>query len=148
MGFATVPVSHGLDSTVWTDAKAGYIDQAISTVGGGATLSNIAVRHSVAQSVTTTITPAANTHHEFNVYREITLPATITDVKISANRTNDIALLGTLHNDNPSLSNGTGAGTAPPINPIYLNDESDMEFTTPGSVGTYVVHRIGKIWTE
>ena len=109
------------------------------------TLSNISVRHSVIESVTTTITPAANTHHEFNVYTEATLPANVTDITISANRTNDIETAYNLSTSRVYMGLGGGAEGG---GYVALNDESDMDITTPATAGTYIFHRIGKIWTE
>ena len=109
------------------------------------TLSNIAVRHSVAESILTTITPAANTHHIFNVYKEGTLPATVSDITISANRLDDIELAYGMTTTRSFM--GLDAGAFAP-NEIFLNDESDMDITTPATVGTYIFQRIGRIWTE
>ena len=109
------------------------------------TESNIAVRHSVSESTTTTISPAAGEQHQFIVVQESGVAAT-TPATVSANRTNDVQV-GGMENGNAGwirqFSNGSFSGAM--LGYIHANSASDFEWITPATVGTYIWQRIGKI---
>lgn len=137
-----------LDGDLWSDTTANLLKLNVSGTAeeiGGLDIANIAVRHSISESITTTIAPASGEHHTFTVWGE-SMPSNIITMDISANRTNNVTVLIRLQQNNSILYDPAAGETFNgQMLPIRINDASDWDFTTPATVGTYIVQRIGDI---
>ena len=120
-------------------------NQAVATTGG-LSVANIAVRHSVAQNITTTIQPASGEQHSFLVYRE-SAPASIASINISVDRTNDVTSYGRMSLNDHIMAVDEVTTSSDANSNVLINDASEWEFLTSATAGTNIIQRIGTIFS-
>jgi len=122
-----------------------------SLAGVGLTIQNIAIRDNIAESTTLLISPAAGEHHEMNIYGEA-MPGGTASPILSANRTNNMQGIMDFSNNNQPRQmyhrDTNASGLLSGLAPIFLNDASDLEWTSGAMVGTYRYQRIGRIMRQ
>lgn len=150
-------VNHNLGSTVGQSlhmlrnlAIAGSITDSLMDKIRGATtgqvfatssgnpLTNIVVRISTIQDITTTITPAVGEHQHFMLFVPQANPAAILIIQISDGvNFVDIGDLST------SLGSFINRNADALVGNLLLNSDSSFRWINPATNGTYIVSRIG-----
>jgi hypothetical protein len=113
-------------------------NQAVPTVA--LTITNQDARTSTAENITTTITPPAASLTVFKLWGE-SLPAVISALETSTNSGTNFFDPGAAIA--PLEAATETASTIGNANPIVLGANGRLRWTTPGTVGTYIVSRAG-----
>ena len=116
-----------------------------AVVAGGLSVSNIAERESTCENITTTLTPSAGQQFVFNQFGE-SLPLDISIVEWSSDAGSNFFDPGAVMKNNSQMSTTTGTVLDTPID-VHLGSGSRLRWTNPATVGTYIVARIGTIFS-
>ncbi len=112
---------------------------------GGLSVADIAARESTSQNTTTTLTPAVGEQFVFNQFGE-SLPAIINTVEWSANAGANFFDPSARIVNLSQMGTTTGTVLDSPID-THLNNGSRLRWTNPATVGTYIIARIGTIFS-
>ena len=110
-----------------------------------ATITDYADRTSSDENITVTLTPAVGDNYIFNAFGE-SIPAIIGTVEWSADAGSNFFDPSAELRNLTQVATATGTVLNSPIT-IHLNDGSRWRYTTPGTVGTYIISSIGTIWS-